>query len=120
MARPRSATAGAAEAVDVIVQLKKRMKLSDEAIAERIAVDQSSVCRALKRNPPAWTPTLQKLSHYAETLGAARSKSARAHSKRAPDVLAKAAFDAWDGTAPGLEWLVRLLRLVAESQKGKR
>jgi len=76
MARPRGLEKGASESVEAILALKRRMKLTDEALAKRIGANQSSVHRALHRVPPAWTPTLQKLWVYAKTMRATRRKQA--------------------------------------------
>jgi hypothetical protein len=116
MARPRSPEKGAAEAAEAVLDLKRRMNWTDQALATRIDVDQSSVHRALNRAPPAWTPTLHKLWNYAETMRKTRRKRADAGSQPS-NVLSQAVMDAWDGTTSGLDWLVRLLRLLAETRR---
>jgi hypothetical protein len=117
MARPPSLEKGAAEAVEAIFALKKRMKWTDEALAKRIDANQSSVHRALHRVPPAWTPTLQKLSDYAIIMRSGPRRKQTAIDSAPSNVLARTVMDAWDGTTSGLDWLVRLLRLVAERRR---
>src|SRR3954463_14718351 len=64
--RPPSPTEGAREAVDAIRSIQQRLALTEKALADRAGIDQSSVSRALNREPPAWTPSLQKIWHYAK------------------------------------------------------
>ena len=117
LGRPRSRIEGAREAVEAIRALQGRLNLTDEALATRVGVDQSSVSRALNREPPAWTPSLHKLWNYVETQ--MRSDGTGGAESSPLEMLSRAAFEAWDGTPDGLDRLVRLLAILREL-RGRR
>jgi hypothetical protein len=74
-------------------------------------VNQSSVHRALERDPPRLTPTLRKICDYAENMLQA---DAADFPRRGREQLARAVADVWDGTPRGLENLLSLLRLLGD------
>lgn len=114
--RPASPFEGAAEAVENVRALKKHFGLSDEELAARIGVNQSSVNRALGRDPPRLTPTLRLICNYAEIL--ARSERSD-FTERGRAQLARAVGEVWDGTPRGLEKLLSLLRLLSDFNPAK-
>lgn len=103
---------GAQEAVRRVRSLQKHLNLSDEALATRVGINQSSVSRALTRKPPAWTPSLHKLWRYAENHEAQDQGAEK--EVVATETLGRAALEAWDGTQEGLDRLVRLLAVLRE------
>ena len=116
--RPPSSTDGAAAAVNKIKSLKKRLKITDEALAEAIGVDQTSVTRALSRKVSAWTPSMQKLWKYAvNKFELAEEDGGPAFGELAEDTLRQAVLDAWDGTPDGLNSLVRVLATLRDFRR---
>lgn len=113
MPRPISPTEGALEAVQSVRRFKRRFALSDAALGRLVQADQSSVHRALNRPRPVWTPTLRKLWDYAKTAGSIRDEPRRQGRK----AIAQAFDDAWDGTAEGLDRLLRLLAIISEIER---
>lgn len=111
--RPIGATEGARKAVKTIEAVRKQHRLSEQDLADRVCIAQSSVNRALKRDPPVWTPSLKKLFAYAKN-NSATSKVTDADA--AALALSHAALAAWDGTEAGLRRLVRILQLLAQHQ----
>lgn len=107
LGRPSSPLDGAIEAVASINELKKQLNISDDDLAERIGVVQSSVYRALNRRPPKLTPTLQKLCKYAKKISVGQSRDVRLDAR---SQLAAAAEGIWDGSPEGLNKLLALLR----------
>lgn len=89
-----------------LFQTKER--LTDAALAQICGVSQSSVSRALTRDPPVETPTLKIIYAYAITTDAGTSLHSRARME-----LSTAAMRAWDGTPTGLADLRSLLVHVA-------
>lgn len=86
--------------------------MNDQQLADAAGMNQSSVSRALSRNPPTPTPSLRKLCNYAEntigpTAGSGFSEAAKAR-------LAEVATAAWDGTPQGLNRLVAILQLLGQ------
>jgi len=113
--RPASPTQGAEEAVASIRSLKKMLALSDQELASRIGVNQSSINRALGHIPPKWTPTLVKICDYAKnTLEMRTGGDLKAKGKAK---LAEAAAEMWDGTPNSLERLLSLMHLLAQLRK---
>lgn len=86
--------------------------MSEADLGRIVGIDQSSVSRALSREPPAWTPSLRKLAEYVNNQDAAGSEAISPGAAR--DVLGRAALPAWDGTVRGLARLVRLLEALRE------
>jgi transcriptional regulator with XRE-family HTH domain len=65
--RPRSDTAGAQEAFDLIEQYRRQEKLSCNELAIRCGLTPSSVSRALAdRRTARWTPTLKQIYSIAK------------------------------------------------------
>jgi hypothetical protein len=98
-----------------IAALQNQLRLSDSELARRIGANQSSVHRALERDPPRLTPTLRKICNYAENILQA---DATDFPRRGREQLARAVTDGWDGAPRGLENLLSLLQLLGDfSQK---
>lgn len=112
--RPESPTDGARQAVNTIRAVQRRLSITDEALAKRAGVDQSSVSRALRRDPPAWTPSLRKLWTYAENQASDAQPGA---GEPGVDRIARAVRAAWDGTPEGMDLLLRLLALARELRR---
>ncbi|MBH5371549.1 hypothetical protein [Bradyrhizobium glycinis] len=105
--RPISPEEGAVEAVALVKSFKRARKISDKALGDLIGVNQSSVHRALSRQPPRLTPTLQKLCDYAKKV--MRIEGGR-QVQSAKQQLATAVEGVWDGSPEGLNRLLVLLR----------
>lgn len=119
--RPSSPTEGAADAVDKINTLKKRLKMTDDVLAKLIGVNQTTVSRALGRREPAWTPSMRKLCEYAENMHLlAEGRIGTAQGGKAEDTLKQAVLDAWDGTPEGLNSLVRVLVTLRDYRRPKK
>jgi hypothetical protein len=92
--------------------MQKSFDMSDQALADATGMHQSSVSRALGRDPPVLTPSLIKLCNYAESVvlpSAGADFAALARSR-----LAEVATAAWDGTPQGLNRLVSILQLLGQ------
>lgn len=113
--RPASPTQGAEEAVASIRSLKRTLAISDQELASRIGVNQSSINRALGRVPPKWTPTLVKICNYAKNMLEMQSGGDLEAKGKAK--LADAAAEMWDGTPNSLERLLSLMHLLAQFRK---
>lgn len=111
--RPVGASEGARRAVKAIEAVRKQQLLTEQDLADRVCIAQSSVNRALKRDPPVWTPSLRKLFAYAESSSTAPKAIG---TDAAALALSRAALAAWDGTEAGLRRLVRILNLLARHQ----
>ena len=85
--------------------------LTESALAQLVGINQSSVSRALNRDPPTWTPSLRRIFSYAENLP---SEAVTVDNEVAREALARAAAGAWDGTSKGLHSLLRLLSVLRE------
>jgi transcriptional regulator with XRE-family HTH domain len=110
--RPASPTEGARRAVAIVRDYKKSLKISDKQLADALGINQSSVSRALGRDPPILSPSLLKLCNYAKNNSLATSGS-HFH-KAAKSKLAEEVNAAWDGTPMGLNRLVAILQLLGQ------
>jgi transcriptional regulator with XRE-family HTH domain len=113
--RPRSSIDGADAAVERIKALQESLGLTERALADRVGINQSSVSRALRRVPPAWSPSLKKIWEYAENIESVDGSGSDYVVAR--ETLTTAALDAWDGTASGLDRLVQLLVALGRYKK---
>jgi hypothetical protein len=98
--------------VAVVRAMQKSFEMNDQALADATGMHQSSVSRALGRDPPVLTPSLMKLCNYAESVvapSAGADFTAVARSR-----LAEVASAAWDGTPQGLNRLVSILQLIGQ------
>lgn len=64
--RPLGRKKGARKAVTEIVALRIQAKLSENQLAARVGLSQSTVNRLLSGDEPRWTPALRKLCDYAK------------------------------------------------------
>jgi len=106
--RPRSPTERAGEAVSEIRTFQRAHGLTDEALARRCAVSQSSVTRNLNAHQPAWTKTLERISEYAKTQQGETDGERIARVRIVETVLSL-----WDGTSDGAERLIHALNALA-------
>lgn len=95
------------EAVALVKCYQKSCRIRDKALGDLVGVNQSSVHRALNRNPPRLTPTLQKLCFYVKR---ATRIDAGHRAESAKQQLATAVEGVWDGSPEGLNKLLVLLR----------
>jgi transcriptional regulator with XRE-family HTH domain len=98
--------------VETVRAFKKSLDLSDQDLADALDIHQSSVSRALGRDPPILSPSLIMLCNYAESNSLATD--ARQFQKAAKSKLAEEANAAWDGTPAGLNRLVAILHLLGQ------
>ena len=102
----------------VVRAMQKSFGMNDQALADATGMHQSSVSRALGRNPPVLTPSLLKLCNYAESVVIPTGEvdfTAVARSR-----LAEVATAAWDGTPQGLNRLVSILQLLGQYRQDGR
>lgn len=67
MGRGRTPSSSDEEAIAAVAEAKaflQRNRLTPTALARRIQASPSSVLRALRADPPAWTPTLAALDNF--------------------------------------------------------
>jgi transcriptional regulator with XRE-family HTH domain len=115
--RPTSPGEGAKNAVALVRALQKSLGINDQALADAAGMHQSSVSRALGRDPPALTPSLKILCSYAEnTMSPTDSQH---YAEIARSRLAEVAVAAWDGTPVGLNNLVSILELLGRYREDR-
>lgn len=97
--------------------MQKSFDMNDQALADATGMHQSSVSRALSRDPPLLTPSLIKLCNYAKNVvvpSAGADFAAVARSR-----LTEVATAAWDGTPQGLNRLVSILQLLGQYRRNE-
>jgi hypothetical protein len=115
--RPASPVEGAENAVAIVRALKKSFGLNDQALANATGMHQSSVSRALGREPPLLTPSLIRLCNYAKNAIAPSEGTDFAEAARSR--LTEVATAAWDGTPQGLNRLISILQLLGQYRGGR-
>ena len=114
--RPAGSREGAREAVADIVAARKALGLSENELASRTGLSQSTVNRLLNAEEPAWTPALTRLSNYAKNI-ATLEPLVGTHRRASERMLVKTLLDLWDGTTNGADRLLRLLHVVDEIRR---
>lgn len=96
----------------VVRAMQKSLDMNDQTLADATGMHQSSVSRALSRDPPLLTPSLIKLCNYAKNIVIRDSGAEFAAAARSR--LTEVATAAWDGTPQGLNRLVSILQLLGQ------
>ncbi len=94
------------ELQEAIADLLQREGISQKVLAERAEVDQSTVCRALKREPLRRTAAYARLCDYMHQHAATRQTAA--------NPVVDAVRDTWDGSE---QHAVALAKLVLASRE---